>query len=37
MLFYSKMKNPIVIDTRGILNSKTVSQAGIIYRGIGHV
>jgi len=37
ILFSSKMKNPIVIDTRGVLNPKTSSKAGIIYRGIGHV
>jgi nucleotide sugar dehydrogenase len=35
-MFSSKMKNPIVIDTRNVLSSK-ISKLGIIYRGIGHV
>lgn len=36
-LFSSKMKNSIIIDTRNVLNPKTISKYNIIYRGIGHV
>ena len=37
IIFSSRMKNPIVIDTRGVLNLKNISNTKIIYRGIGHV
>ena len=31
----SKMKNPIVIDTRGILNLDEVKKSNLIFRGLG--
>ncbi len=34
-LFASKMKTPIVIDTRAVLDIDDSKKAGIIYRGIG--
>ena len=36
-IFSSTMKNPIVIDTRNVLDPKSISKLNIIYRGIGHV
>ena len=36
-LFSSKMKHPIIIDTRGVLNPENISDSSLIYRGIGHV
>jgi len=34
-LLSSKMKNPIVIDTRGILNLDEVKKSNLIFRGLG--
>jgi len=34
-IFTAKMKSPIVIDTRGIINTHSAKKAGVIYRGIG--
>ena len=31
----SKMKTPIVIDTRGILNLDEVKKSNLIFRGLG--
>ena len=36
-ILFSKMKNNVVIDTRGILNPKDIHNSTIIYRSIGHV
>lgn len=35
VFFASKMKTPIVIDTRGILDMYAAKKAGIIFRGLG--
>ena len=32
----SKMKTPIVVDTRGILNLDEVKKSNLIFRGLGH-
>ena len=34
-LLSSKMKNPIVIDTRGILNLDDVKKSNLVFRGLG--
>jgi nucleotide sugar dehydrogenase len=34
-LLSSKMKNPIVIDTRGLLNLDEVKKSNLIFRGLG--
>lgn len=34
-IFTAKMKSPIVIDTRGIIDTRSAKKAGVIYRGIG--
>lgn len=34
-LFKSKMKTPIVIDCRGILDMRSAKKAGLVFRGIG--
>ena len=34
-LFVSKMKTPIVVDARGIIDSHTAKKSGLIFRGIG--
>jgi len=31
----SKMKNPIVIDSKNIIDQHLAKKAGLIYRGIG--
>jgi UDP-N-acetyl-D-mannosaminuronate dehydrogenase len=31
----SKMKTPVVIDSKNIINQNLANQAGLIYRGIG--
>ena len=31
----SKMKTPIVIDTRGIINRESAKESGLIFRGLG--
>ncbi len=35
VLFKTKMKTPIVIDSRGIIDMHAAKKAGIIFRGIG--
>jgi nucleotide sugar dehydrogenase len=34
-IFVTKMKKPIIIDARGILDTKVAKKAGVILRGIG--
>lgn len=34
-ILVSKMKTPIIIDTRGLFDPHVVKKAGLIYRGIG--
>ena len=34
-LFVSKMKTPIFIDSRGIMEIRAAKKAGLIFRGIG--
>lgn len=34
-VFVSKMRTPVVIDTRGVIDKHAARKAGIIYRGIG--
>ncbi|MDE1769753.1 MAG: nucleotide sugar dehydrogenase [Thaumarchaeota archaeon] len=34
-LFVAKMKIPVVIDSRGIINSHAAKKAGLVFRGIG--
>lgn len=34
-LFATKMKNPVVIDCRGIIETSVAKKAGLIFRGIG--
>jgi UDP-N-acetyl-D-mannosaminuronate dehydrogenase len=34
-LFVSKMKTPIVVDSRGIIELKAAKKAGLILKGIG--
>lgn len=34
-IFASKMQTPIVVDTRGIIDTHAARKAGLIYRGIG--
>ena len=34
-LLSSKMKTPIVIDTRGVLNLDQVNKSNLIFRGLG--
>lgn len=34
-IFVAKMKTPVVIDTRGVIDTQAAKKAGIIYRGIG--
>lgn len=34
-LFASKMKTPIIIDTRGIVEPRAAKKAGLIFRGLG--
>lgn len=34
-IFVAKMKSPVIIDTRGIIDMNEAKKAGIIYRGIG--
>lgn len=34
-LFTAKMKTPVVVDTRGIMDTRSAKKAGVIYRGIG--
>ena len=33
--FVSKMKSPILIDTRGVIDVKKAQKAGLIFRGLG--
>ena len=33
--FFKKMKTPILIDTRGIIESSSANQANLIFRGLG--
>ncbi len=33
--FISKMKSPILIDTRGVIDVKKAQKAGLIFRGLG--
>ena len=33
--FFQKMKNPILIDTRGIIDPTSAKQAELIFRGLG--
>ena len=34
-IFASKMQTPVVVDTRGIIDTHAAKKAGLIYRGIG--
>ncbi len=34
-IFASKMQTPVVVDTRGIIDTYAAKKAGLIYRGIG--
>ena len=34
-MIVSKMKNNILVDSRGIINSKKAKKAGLIFRGLG--
>ena len=34
-LLYSKMKFPIVIDSRGLIQKNDAEKAGLIFRGLG--
>ncbi len=34
-IFASKMQTPVIIDTRGIIDTHAAKKAGLIYRGIG--
>ena len=34
-LFISKMKTPVVVDARGIIDLHIATKAGLIFRGIG--
>ena len=33
--FSSKMRTPILIDTRGIINTQDIEKTGLIFRGLG--
>ena len=33
--FASKMKSPILIDTRGVIDIQAAKKAGLIFRGLG--
>ena len=35
VMFFNKMKNPILIDTRGIVEPKIAKQSKLIFRGLG--
>lgn len=34
-IFVTKMKTPVIVDTRGVIDIHSARKAGIIYRGIG--
>ncbi|WKT58341.1 UDP binding domain-containing protein [Candidatus Nitrosotenuis chungbukensis] len=34
-LLVSKMKTPVVVDTRGVIDMRSAKKAGLIFRGIG--
>ena len=34
-LFADKLKNPILIDTRGIIDPETAKKTGLVFRGLG--
>ena len=33
--FVSKMKSPILIDTRGVIDTQAAKKAGLVFRGLG--
>lgn len=34
-LFVAKMQTPVIVDTRGVIDTHLAKKAGVIYRGIG--
>ena len=34
-LLVSKMKTPVVVDTRGVIDMSSAKKAGLVFRGIG--
>lgn len=34
-MFVAKMQTPIIVDTRGVIDTHSAKKAGVIYRGIG--
>jgi len=34
-LYVAKMRNPVIVDTRGVIDMPIAKKAGLVYRGIG--